>query len=857
MFVKKIAFRAVAVVALIASALVSTSTSSVAAPVITNLSTPEFISVGEGSNFTLAAIELTTSAKFATVTLQLSYSNSGHFSQVATVDSGTAPIINNRYGTYSVTGSIADVNALLSGVLFTASAEMYASFTIETFITLNTGATFTGVKPVYVDSGHSPLITNIDSEEFYQVGVKHRMKPIVLNGELTWPASVQLSLSDPILGSFSASYTSLGAALSPIGAGQWIVFGTVEQVNRTLKDLYFFPEASGGGSLSIDVSLSGQGWSGSRTLNESVVSQCVAGTYSVTGDDSVSPCLETPAGFFTSEEGATLPVACPAGTFSTPPNPTGCTQVPMGTYSGEASGSYHQCIAGPVTRGIGSTSEFDCVSTSSINASIIPWKTGGTYLPDSNFGVVIPVQSQANSLQMTLMKVSGSSIGATRTIVFRNSGAPGIVTNSRHYYLNVLGDGLGNGYVISPNFWYLIQQVNDSGTMWQSGGSSLDREGRYFVTVSYVNPDGQTVSSDGIYIYLGAAGACGYGQYVVQDLVSERWGAYQFQRGVNCVNATKGYIANNGTRTACATGTYSADERATECTLASAGNFVPSEASSYQIACVAGTYQTLTGQSSCDAVPTGTFANGPGQSSVTECLAGTYQSIEGFRGSSCTPASPGYFVSGPRASSQEPCATGTYQTLSGQSTCSSVPRGTFATGSGQSSVTECSAGTYQSVEGFSGTQCTPADPGHYVAGPRAGSQESCVVGTFQSLSGQSSCTIASSGFYVDSVGATSQTACPVNFTSTLGATSRAACKAMGCIIAKSKSATAACLLTPMNVTPAKTSTVSFQVTSSGSAKCALVKGVVVPKQAGTCSVKVTVKPKVGPKIDYVATIYAT
>lgn len=857
MFVKKIAFRVVAVVALVASTLVSTSSSSMAAPVVTNLSTPEFISVGEGSNFTLAAIDLTTSAKFATVTLQLSYSSSGHFSQIATVESGITPIINNRYGTYSVSGSVADVNTLLSGVLFSASAEMYASFTIETFISLNTGATFTGTKPVYVDGGHSPLITNIDIEEFYQVGVKHRMKPIVLNGDPSWPASVHLSLSDSSLGTFSTSYTSSAAPLSPISAGQWIVNGSVEQVNRTLKDLYFFPELSGGGSLSIDVSLSGQGWSGNRTLNESVVSQCVAGTYSVTGDDSVTPCLETPAGFFTSEEGATLPVACPAGTFSTYPNPTGCTQVPMGTYSGEASGSYHQCVAGPVTRGIGSTSEFDCVSTSSINASIIPWKTGGTYFPDSNFGVVMPVQSQANSLQMTLMKVSGSSIGATRTIVFRNSSTPGIVTNSRHYYLNVLGDNLGNGYVISPNFWYLIQQVNDSGTMWQYGGSSLEREGRYFVTVSYVNPDGQTISSDGIFITLGSVGACGYGQYAVQDLVSERWGAYQFQRGVNCINATKGYIANNGTRTACVAGSYSADERATECTLASAGNFVPAEASSYQIACVAGTYQTLAGQSSCDAVPTGTYANGAAQSSVTECLAGTYQSIEGFRGNSCTPASPGHFVSGPRASSQERCVTGTYQSLAGQSDCNLVPRGTFANGSGQSSVTECSAGSFQSVEGFTGEQCTPADRGHFVSGPRADSQESCTVGSFQPQAGQSSCVRASSGYFVDVVGATSQTACPINFTSPVGSTNRAACKAMGCIIPKTKSATAACLLTPLNVTPARTSTVTFQVTSPGSAKCALVKGVVVPKQVGTCSVKVSVKPKVGSKIDYAATIYAT
>ncbi len=85
----------------------------------------------------------------------------------------------------------------------------------------------------------------------------------------------------------------------------------------------------------------------------------------------------------------------------------------------------------------------------------------------------------------------------------------------------------------------------------------------------------------------------------------------------------------------------------------------------------------------------------------------------------------------------------------------------------------CSPGTYSST---GDTPCTPAPPGSYVDTVGATAATSCPVGTFSSISGSVSCTLAPPGSFVDTVGATAATNCPVGtFNPNSGSTSGAAC----------------------------------------------------------------------------------
>ena len=87
--------------------------------------------------------------------------------------------------------------------------------------------------------------------------------------------------------------------------------------------------------------------------------------------------------------------------------------------------------------------------------------------------------------------------------------------------------------------------------------------------------------------------------------------------------------------------------------------------------------------------------------------------------------------------------------------------------------TACPTGTY-SVTGT--TPCTPAPPGFYVDTVGATSATACPLGRFQNVAGSVACQLAPLGFYVDVVGAAAATACPPGSTTlSLGATSPSDC----------------------------------------------------------------------------------
>ena len=82
---------------------------------------------------------------------------------------------------------------------------------------------------------------------------------------------------------------------------------------------------------------------------------------------------------------------------------------------------------------------------------------------------------------------------------------------------------------------------------------------------------------------------------------------------------------------------------------------------------------------------------------------------------------------------------------------------------------QCLAGTYSAT---GNAPCTLASSGNFVATAGATSQTLCLAGTFQASTGQTSCGAAQPGSFVASAGATSQTACLAGtFQANAGATS--------------------------------------------------------------------------------------
>jgi hypothetical protein len=155
-----------------------------------------------------------------------------------------------------------------------------------------------------------------------------------------------------------------------------------------------------------------------------------------------------------------------------------------------------------------------------------------------------------------------------------------------------------------------------------------------------------------------------------------------------------------------------------------------------QASCPVGFYSVY-GQTPCTVAPAGTYVSEIASSSVTECQPGTYQPSTGK--TSCLPAPAGTYVASKRATEATPCPSGTFTSQQGLTTASA---------------------------------CTVATAGNYVADSDRTRQLPCATGTFQSKMGQSSCVSARIGYFVNKVGATTESRCKRRFTtSTIGSTS--------------------------------------------------------------------------------------
>ena len=176
--------------------------------------------------------------------------------------------------------------------------------------------------------------------------------------------------------------------------------------------------------------------------------------------------------------------------------------------------------------------------------------------------------------------------------------------------------------------------------------------------------------------------------------------------------------------------------------------------------------------------------------------------------------------------------------------------------------TRCSAGTY-SNDAY--TPCTSALPGRYAASDNLAAYP-CGAGTFQPYGGQTSCIPASIDHYVNTAGATSETACPAgqvapnigsiscvtppaSTTTTIPPTTTptsgtsSGSTTLKCTVKKGSSISRTCLATNAGITIPSTSKVMIKVVKASAGICRVSGRSVKTLKSGTCSTTVSVTPK--------------
>ena len=126
------------------------------APTATNLSASEAFTE-DASVFSLTDI-VVTDVDSANITATLTLSNTAAGSLNVGSSNGVIPTFSS--GVWSVTGAIADVNALLAGLTFTPTLNFNSNFTIATSIYDGVAAAITGSKAVTVTPISSPPVNN-------------------------------------------------------------------------------------------------------------------------------------------------------------------------------------------------------------------------------------------------------------------------------------------------------------------------------------------------------------------------------------------------------------------------------------------------------------------------------------------------------------------------------------------------------------------------------------------------------------------------------------------------------------------------------------------------------------------------
>ncbi|CAM9594511.1 unnamed protein product, partial [Choristocarpus tenellus] len=251
-------------------------------------------------------------------------------------------------------------------------------------------------------------------------------------------------------------------------------------------------------------------------------------------------------------------------------------------------------------------------------------------------------------------------------------------------------------------------------------------------------------------------------------------GSYSMANASSCSSCEAGTYSlstSSGTCLPCMAGTYAPFSQAETCLDCPRGHYSNSQAmacfpcpvgtagasvaggdeAEACLDCPKGSYSDTTGESACELCPSGSASEiaGASNSSVCKvCSAGSY-SLPGA--GSCDPCPVGHFASGEGSDACDPCPENTYLDITG--------------GTSQSQCISCTQGQYTSGKSGSGSSadCLPCPPGtHSISMGDGGGCQVCPRGEYTSTYAQAqslNCTECGGGFFTNSTGSSSCTAC--------------------------------------------------------------------------------------------------
>jgi hypothetical protein len=219
--------------------------------------TPQATNLSAGETYTedtaLNLIDIVTSdvdSASVTATLTLSTQAAGALS------TGTSGAVTSTFnsGVWTAAGAIANVNALLAGVIFTPATNFNANFTINTSV--SDGATAaTGSKGMTgTPVNDAPTATNLSAAETYTEDTALNLIDIVISDVDSANATATLTLSNSAAGSLSTATS--GAVTSTFSLGVWSASGAIADVNTLLAGVTFTPAANFNTSFTITTSVS-------------------------------------------------------------------------------------------------------------------------------------------------------------------------------------------------------------------------------------------------------------------------------------------------------------------------------------------------------------------------------------------------------------------------------------------------------------------------------------------------------------------------------------------------------------------------------------------------------------------------
>ncbi|MEM8499380.1 MAG: LamG-like jellyroll fold domain-containing protein [Pseudomonadota bacterium] len=224
------------------------------APMATNPSAVE--SYTEETPFSLVDI-VVSDVDHATTTAILTLSDPMAGSLSVATSGAVTSVFNSSSGVWFASGAIADVNALLAGVVFTPALDYDQNFTIATSVSDGVAPAVTGLKSVIATPvNDAPTATNLSAAETYTEDTSLDVIDLVVTDVDNTNTTVTLTLSDTAAGSLSTDTSGAVTSTYNAGTGVWTAAGAVADVNTLLAAVTFTPTLHFDQSFTIATSVS-------------------------------------------------------------------------------------------------------------------------------------------------------------------------------------------------------------------------------------------------------------------------------------------------------------------------------------------------------------------------------------------------------------------------------------------------------------------------------------------------------------------------------------------------------------------------------------------------------------------------